>query len=237
MKIRNIASIIFMSILFVFIVSCDKKGGSSSASDSISYLTVGEGEWVIKIDDTKIPSDAFDKDLKAFMKLNGQPEDQIALAINDNNTKQAYAEKIISDVLLLQKAEEEMFFESEEAMAIMDAALRNIKIQYYTQQLMAEASKNIPDPTEAQARAFFDQAKAQIAQAYGITEFSTQTRPAINQLYKMAFAEQAIQRQIVDLKDKSIVERNNEILGVPSLIPQQGLGQQTQQEILPRGNN
>lgn len=225
---------VFIILFAISILGCSKNQ-TSSAENS---LAGGEGEWVVKIDKLTVKQDAFDKDLKAFMQLNGQTEDQINLAKNDNQTKQAYAEKIINDVLLLQKADSEKFFESDEAKAIIDSAIRNIKVQYYTQKIMADASKNIPEPTEDQARAFFEQAKGQIAQMYGITAFNAETRPAINQLYKLAFAEQMVQRDVSDLKDKAVIERNNAVLGAPSLIPgmntQGNMPQQGGQELLPR---
>ncbi len=239
MKFKNIIIVAILVVASIFVVSCGRKSSSAKGDvDVINYLTTGDGDWAIKVDEIQIPSSAFNRDLKAFMKINSQPDDQIALALNDNNTKQAYAEKLVSDILLLEKAQEDAFFDNEETQAIINSALRNIKVQYYTQQLMQEAAMNIPDPTEAQAKAFFDQAGPQLAQ-YGITNFTTQTRPAINQLYKLAFAEQAVQRQLVDLKDKSIIQRNSDVLGSPSLVPtQQGLNpnQDAGQEILPRGN-
>lgn len=224
-------ALIILLVLSVF--GCSKE--QQPISDG--SLSGGEGEWVIKIDKLTVKEDKFKRDLKAFMQLNGQTEDQINIAQNDNATKQAYAEKIINDVLLLQKAENEKFFESDEAKAIIDSALRNIKVQYYTQKIMADASKNIPEPTEDQARAFFDQAKGQIAQMYGITEFNTQTRPAINQLYKLAFAEQMVQRDVSDLKDKAVIERNTTVLGAATLLPGANNPaniQQPGQELLPR---
>ena len=156
------------------------------------------------------------------------------MAKNDKATKQYYSEVLIRDVLLLKKAEEDKFFETEEAKSIMNAAIRTLKAQYYLQKLILEASKNIPDPTTEQAKAFFEQAKEQLSQMYGITEYNTQTMPSINQLYKVAYSEQLVQRDITDLKDKAIIERNNSILGEFSPLQQ---GQQIQQtNLLPRGN-
>lgn len=232
----NIKLFFIFVMIFISILSCSSSKSSSLISDSVLYLTDGEGDWAVRIDDIKIPKETFDKDLIAFMKLNGQNDQQIEIARNDNNTKQIYADKIINDILLLNKAKEEKFFESEEAKSIINSALRNVQIQYYTQYLISEASKNIPTPTEEQARAFYEQAATQIAQQFGITEFSTQTRPSIDQLYKIAFAEQMIQRDISDLKDKAVIERNKDVLGETTFIPSTNMGIGTQEGVLPRGN-
>lgn len=232
--VKIILTVICISFTLIFL-SC-KKDGSAASGDSISALSGGSGEWVLKIDKLTVNQDIFNKDLTALLKLSGQPDNQIEAAKNDNGIKQDYTEKLINDVLLLRKADEEKFFESEENKSIIDAAIRNLKVQYYTQKLMNDASATIPEPTEEQAKAFFEQAKAQIAQAYGITAFNTETRLYINQLYKMAFAEQMVQRTLSDLKDKSIIQRNETILGKPSLIPGGTLQQQPQQ-ILPRVTN
>lgn len=239
MKRKYILTICSILTLAILTVSC---GDTASGTDSsFDYLTKGEGDWTIKIDDISIPQTTFESDLVAFLKIRGATEDQIALAKNDNATKQGYAEQVISDILLLRQAETDGFFETEEAKALMEASIRNIKVQYYTQSLMLEASKNIPDPTEDQARAFFVQARAQIAQTYNITEFTTETRPAINQLYKVAFAQELVQRDMSDLKDKSIIDRNDAVLGDRSLIstPQQmnqGTQVTPQNQVLPRGD-
>lgn len=203
--------------------------------DAINYLSGGDGDWVIRIDDLTINLNNFEKDLTASMQYQGANEEQISLAKNDNATKQYYSEVLIRDVLLLKKAEEDKFFETEEAKSIINAAVRTLKAQYYLQKLILEASKNIPDPTPEQARAFFEQAKEQLSQMYGITNYSTQTMPTINQLYKVAYSEQLVQRDITDLKDKAIIERNNSVLGEASMIsPLQQQGVQT--NLLPRGN-
>lgn len=239
MKKKCILTIFSILILAILTVSCGDS--TSSDNDSFNYLTAGEGDWTIKIDDISIPQDIFERDLVAFLKIRGATEEQIALAKNDNSTKQGYAEQMISDILLLRQADTDGFFETEDAKALIEASIRNIKVQYYTQSLMLEASKNIPEPTEDQARAFFEQAKPQLIQNYNITEFTTETRPAINQLYKMAFAQELVQRDMSDLKDKSIIDRNDAVLGDRTLIPtpQQispGTSVVPQNQVLPRGN-
>ena len=228
------AKILLISLITILLLSCSNKGNSTASLDSISYLSGGDGDWVVKIDDLSINQINFEKDLTASMQYQGANEEQITLAKNDNATKQYYSEVLIRDVLLLKKAEEEKFFESEEAQSIINAAVRTLKSQYYLQRLILEASKNIPDPTPEQARAFFEQAQAQLSQMYGITNYNTQTMPTINQLYKVAYAEQMVQRDITDLKDKAIIERNNSILGEASIMAPLQQGAQT--NLLPRGN-
>ena len=72
---------------------------------------------------------------------------------------------------------------------------------------------------------------------YGITNYNTQTMTTINQLYKVAYSEQLVQRDITDLKDKAIIERNNSVLGEASMMsPLQQLQQGMQTNLLPRGN-
>ena len=234
-NLKNV-KILLISLIVGLLMSCSNNKGNSTASlDSINYLSGGDGDWVIKIDDLSINQTNFEKDLSAFMKSQGANDDEIALRKNDKVTKQQYAEVLINQVLLLKKAEEDKFFESEEMKSIINDAVRTIKAQYYSQSLMLEASKNIPDPTPEQARAFFEQASNQLVQMYGITEYNTQNMPAINQLYKVFYAEQMVQRDITDLKDKAIIERNNSVLGDASIMPplqQQG----AQTNLLPRGN-
>lgn len=228
------AKILLISLTAMLLLSCSNNKNSTASLDSINYLSGGDGDWVVKIDDLSINQINFEKDLTASMQYQGANEEQITLAKNDNATKQYYSEVLIRDVLLLKKAEEEKFFESEEAKSIINAAVRTLKSQYYLQRLILEASKNIPDPTPEQARAFFEQAQAQLSQMYGITNYNTQTMPTINQLYKVAYAEQMVQRDITDLKDKAIIERNNSILGEASIMSPLQQGAQT--NLLPRGN-
>ena len=218
MKIKHILIICSILIMAILTVSCEDKA-SAGSGESFDYLTKGEGEWTIKVDDISIPQTTFEADFAAFLKLQGAQDDQIALAKENDAAKQNYAEQVISEILLLRQAETDKFFETEEGKALINASIRSIKVQYYTQSLMLEASKNIPDPTEDQARAFFEQAKPQLVQQYRITEFTTETRPAINQLYKMAYAQQLVQRDMSDLKDKSIIDRNDAVLGDRSLMP------------------
>ena len=235
-NLKNVKILLIPSIA-ILLLSCANKANSTASLDSINYLSGGDGDWVIKIDDLSINQTNFENDLVASMQYQGANEEQIALAKNDNATKQYYSEVLIRDVLLLKKAEEDKFFESEEAKSIINAAMRTLKAQYYLQRLILEASKNIPDPTPEQARAFFEQAKDQISQMYGITNYNTQTMTTINQLYKVAYSEQLVQRDITDLKDKAIIERNNSVLGEASMMsPLQQLQQGMQTNLLPRGN-
>ena len=228
------AKILLISLTAILLLSCSNNKNSTASLDSISYLSGGDGDWVVKIDDLYINQTNFEKDLVAFMKSQGANDDEIALRKNENAFKQQYSEALISQVLLLKKAEEDKFFESEEVKSMINAAIRTLKVQYYSQNLMLEAMKNIPDPTPEQARAFFEQAQTNLSQMYGITNYNTQTMPAINQLYKVAYAEQMVQRDITDLKDKAIIERNNSILGEIGIMPPLQQGAQT--NLLPRGN-
>ena len=232
-NLKNV-KILSMSLITILLLSCSNNKNSTASLDSISYLSGGDGDWVIKIDDLSINQTNFEKDLVAFMKSQGANDEQIALAKNDSATKQQYSEALISQVLLLKKAEEDKFFESEEAKSMINAAIRTFKVQYYSQNLMLEAMKNIPDPTPEQARAFFELAQTNLSQMYGITNYNTQTMPAINQLYKENYAGQMIQRDLTDLKDKAIIERNNSILGEIGIMPPLQQGAQT--NLLPRGN-
>ena len=100
---------------------------------------------------------------------------------------------------------------------------------------MADASKNIPDPTPEQAQAFFEQAKQQLTQMYGITAYNTETAPYIAQLYKNAYAQQLVERDIQDLKDKAVIERNTAVLGEASILPPQ-IGD-TNATAIPQGTN
>lgn len=232
-NLKNV-KILSMSLVIILLMSCSNNKNSTASLDSINYLSGGDGDWVIKIDDLSINQTNFEKDLVAFMKSQGANDDEIALRKNENAFKQQYSEALISQVLLLKKAEEDKFFESEEVKSMINAAIRTLKVQYYSQNLMLEAMKNIPDPTPEQARAFFEQAQTNLSQMYGITNYNTQTMPAINQLYKVAYAEQMVQRDITDLKDKAIIERNNSILGEIGIMPPLQQGAQT--NLLPRGN-
>ncbi|TXJ37359.1 SurA N-terminal domain-containing protein [Brachyspira pilosicoli] len=234
---------LFLSLvmLSIFFVSCSKTNTSTS-SDSIAYLQGGEGDWVLKIDDFTINQTNFNKDYKVFlnsMVAQGATPEQIAMIESDNRYKQNYAEDLINQILLLKKAEADKFFETEEAKSTIDATIRNIKAQYYYQKLIEQAASNVPAPTPEQARAFFDQVKTQLAQ-YGITEYNTQTAPAIAQLYKNAYAEQNVQRDIIDLKDKAVIERNNAVLGEATIVPPTTMpntqGQATN-NLLPRATN
>ena len=235
MSLKNITKIFILISIFSFILSCSKTSKSSS-SDSISYLTGGAGDWVLKIDNLTINQTNFNKDLSASMLYQGANEEQIALAKNDNATKQYYAEMLTRDILLLKKAEADKFFETEESKDILNAMIRSLKAQYYLQNLLIEASKSVPEPSAEQAKAFFEQAKPQLAQ-YGITEYNIQTAPAIAQFYKQTFAQQTVERQIMDLKDAAVIERNDAILGQLG-VPPQTIQQPTENDsLLPRDTN
>lgn len=237
---------VFLSliVLSIFFVSCSNTKTTNS-SDSLAYLQGGEGEWVLKVDDFTINQTNFNKDFRtALMNEPTIQKDQVELAFNNSQFKQLYAEQLINSILLINKAEEEKFFETEEAKSTIDANIRNFKTQYYYQKLIEQAASNVPNPTPEQARAFFDQTKdqSQFAQYYGyygITEYNTQTAPAIAQLYKNAYAEQNVQRDIIDLKDKAVIERNNAVLGEATIIPPAMPNTQGQatNNLLPRATN
>ncbi|EKV57886.1 hypothetical protein [Brachyspira hampsonii] len=246
MSLKNLKKLILIISSFAIIACSQNQGGGSgskTSSDSLSYLNGGAGDWVLKVDDFTVNQTNFTKDLEASLVLQGATAEQIAMYANDANTKQLYADQLINSILLLNKAEEEKFFETEEAKDFINLSIRNIKFQYYVTKLMADASKNIPDPTPEQAQAFFEQAKDQLTQMYGITAYNTETAPYIAQLYKNAYAQQLVERDIQDLKDKAVIERNTAVLGEASILPPQigdtntaALPQQTN-NLLPRTNN
>ena len=93
-------TMLFISLAMV--LSCsNNKSGSTASLDSVNYLSGGEGDWVVKIDNLTINKSIFDSDLTASMKYQGANDEQISLAKNDNATKQYYSEVLIRDVLLL----------------------------------------------------------------------------------------------------------------------------------------
>ena len=241
MILKNLRKLLLILTALPIIACSQSQGGgssSSSSSDSIAYLKGGEGDWVLKIDDFTINQTNFNKDLEAALVLQGATADQIALYANDAATKQMYADQLINTVLLFKKAEEEKFFDTQEAKDFINLSIRNVKFQYYLTKLIADAAKNIPDPNPEQAQAFFDQAKQQLTQMYGITEYNTETAPYIAQLYKNAYAEQLVQRDIQDLKDKAVIERNTTILGEASILPPQiGDPNATNTAIMPQSND
>ena len=221
MTLKNLKKLLFVLTSLPIIACSQSQGGNTSSSDALAYLKGGEGEWVLKIDDMTVNQTNFNRDLKASLLSQGATEEQVALYINNDQFKQYYSEMLIRDALLLKKAEEEKFFDSDEAKSVINSAIRNMKAQYYLQKLMTDAAKTIPEPTAEQAQAFFEQAKPQIAQMYGITEYNTQTAPDIAQLYKNAYAQQLVERDITDLKDKAVIERNTAVLGEASILPPQ----------------
>lgn len=239
MNLKKLNKLLLIFVSSIILICCSKK--PSISSDTLAYLKDGSGEWVLKIDDLTINQTNFNKDLKASLLSQGATEEQLSLYLNDNQYKQYYSEILIRDSLLLKKAEEENFFDSEDAKAILNLAIRNVKSQYYLQKLLEEASKTIPDPTIDQAKAFFEQVKPQLAQ-YNITEYNTETAPYVAQFYKNTYAQQIVEREISDLKDKAIIDRNTAILGEVSILPPQ-FGQPNtntvlpQNDILPRTNN
>ncbi|ACN83919.1 hypothetical protein OFR22_06235 [Brachyspira hyodysenteriae] len=238
MSLKNLKKLILIISSFSIIACSQGQGGGSgskTSSDSLAYLNGGAGEWVLKVDNFTINQTNFTKDLEASLILQGATPEQIAMYANDATTKQIYADQLINSILLINKAEEEKFFETEEAKDFINLSIRNIKFQYYVTKLMADASKNIPDPTPEQAQAFFEQAKQQLTQMYGITAYNTETAPYIAQLYKNAYAQQLVERDIQDLKDKAVIERNTAVLGEASILPPQ-IGD-TNATAIPQGTN
>lgn len=238
MSLKNLKKLILIISSFSILACSQTQGGNASgsktSSDSLAYLKGGEGEWVLKVDDFTINQTNFNKDLQASLVLQGATAEQIAMYANDATTKQIYADQLINSILLINKAEQEKFFETEEAKDFINLSIRNIKFQYYVTKLMADASKNIPDPTPEQAQAFFEQAKQQLAQ-YGITAYNTETAPYIAQFYKNTYAQQLVERDIQDLKDKAVIERNTAVLGEASILPPQ-IGD-TNATAIPQGTN
>ncbi len=198
----------------------------------------------MKIDNFTIKQTNFNKDLQASLILQGATEDQVVLYANDSMYKQQYADQLINSILLINKGEEEKFFETEEAKDFINLSIRNIKFQYYYTKLISDASKNIPEPTEEQLKAFFEQARPQLAQ-YGITAYTAETVPYLSQFYKNTYAQQLVERDLQDLKDKAVIERNTAVLGEASILPPQfgntnTAGMQNQgidNNLLPRTNN
>ena len=240
MSLKKLKKLILIIFSFSIIACSQTQGastsGSKTSSDSLAYLKGGEGEWVLKVDDFAINQTNFTKDLQASLVLQGATAEQIAMYANDATTKQIYADQLINSILLINKAEQEKFFETEEAKDFINLSIRNIKFQYYVTKLMADASKNIPDPTPEQAQAFFEQAKEQLTQMYGITAYNTETAPYIAQLYKNAYAQQIVERDIQDLKDKAVIERNTAVLGEASILPPQ-IGNSNAAGLAPQGTN
>lgn len=234
MILKKSAKFFILDLIIIFVISCSRVS-NCVLSDASAYLSGGQGDWVLKIDNLTINQTNFTKDLVASMIYQGANEDQIALAKNDNATKQYYSEVLIRDILLLKKADADKFFETENSKSILNAIFRSLKAQYYLQSLLIEASKSIPDPTPEQSKAFFEQAKSQLSQ-YGITEYTPQTFPAIVQFYKQTFAQQSVERQIMDLKDAAIIERNDSILGLLT-FPQQPGSQSANDIFLPKTSN
>ncbi len=222
MSLKNFKKL-FLIISSFSIIACSQSQGSGSkaSSDSLAYLNGGAGEWVLKIDNFTINQTNFNKDYQASLVLQGATPEDLAMYANNSQYQQLYADQLINSILLLNKAEEEKFFETEEAKDFINLSIRNIKFQYYVTKLMADASKNIPDPTPEHAQAFFEQAKQQLTQMYGITAYNTETAPYIAQLYKNTYAQQLVERDIQDLKDKAVIERNTAILGEASILPPQ----------------
>ena len=215
MSLKNLKKLILIISSFSIIACSQTQGGSASgsktSSDSLAYLNGGAGEWVLKVDNFTINQTNFNKDLEASLVLQGATAEQIAMYANDAATKQIYADQLINSILLLNKAEQEKFFETEEAKDFINLSIRNIKFQYYVTK------------------------KQQLTQMYGITAYNTETAPYIAQLYKNAYAQQLVERDIQDLKDKAVIERNTAVLGEASILPPQ-IGD-TNATAIPQGTN
>ena len=237
MSLKNLKKLILIISSFSIIACSQGQGGSGSktSSDSLAYLKGGEGEWVLKVDDFTINQTNFNKDFRTtLMNEPSVPKDKVELAFNDAQTKQIYAEQLINSILLINKAEEEKIFESEEAKEYINLAIRNIKMQYYITKLAEEELKNIPELTPEQLKAIFEQGKEQFVQ-YGITEYNAETAPYISQVYKDSYIQQIMARKIQDLKDKAVIERNTAVLGEASILPPQ-IGD-TNATAIPQGTN
>ncbi len=222
--------LLLLVIASIFILSC--KGSKNNATSS---LTREGGEWVLKIDDTTVYEDQFNKEYEFALKMSGRPADQVALLKNNQGAKQEFLEGLISQVLILEDAEEKEFFETEEAKDYMDTAYRSLKVQYYTQKMMEESLKEIPEPTQQDIANFYNQFRNELM-AEGVTELNAQTIPYLSQLIKGQQAQQKMMIIVTDLKDKSVVERNKEIIGETMIPGSQQQQMPPQVQVPPQGD-
>ncbi len=198
----------------LFISSCKGQSSSSAATSGLNSLTTQGGDWILKIDDMTIYEDQFNKEFEFALTMRGATAEQIALTKNNPTAKQQYLDELIGQVLLLKDPESETFFNDPENVAFLESAFRSFKIQYYTQKLMEEAVLDIPEPTQDQIAGVYEQNKVALAQQYGITELNSQTIPYISQMIKGEQAQQKVLIMVSDLKDKSIIDRNKELIEI-----------------------
>ncbi len=208
---------IFLLLIFVmsiFMSSCAKSSsGSLSAAAGVDSLTAEGGEWVLKIDNITVYENKFNKEFNMAIERdpNISPE-QRALYKNNAMVKQQFLDGLISQILLLNQANSEGFFETDEAKEYLQSTLRMAQLEYYSQKLMEEALLEIPEPTQQQIETIYQQNQAALAQR-GITELNAQTIPYLSQMMKQEQAQQKMMITISDLKDKSVIDRNKDVIG------------------------
>lgn len=213
MKIYIYLITVFLAIFFI--ASCKKDG-----RNSVGSIGKEGGEWVLKIDKLTVYQNQFEKEYDFALQMSGNytPE-QISILKNNDRAKQEFLEGLISQILVLKKADEEKFFESEEAKDFLDYAYRSIQVQHYTQKMLEKAMETVADPTQQEITAFYNQYKNELAAEMGVTELNANTIAYLSQYVKTQQAQQNIMREITDLKDKSIIERNKAVIGDMTAIP------------------
>ncbi len=219
-KINKKNVLLFLTLaMSTFMFSCKSSSSSSGSMDTISSLTTEGGEWVLKIDDLTVYEDRFNKEFEYALQMGNRAPEEIALMKNNESVKQEFLDGMISQILLLNTPECQEILQAPEAQEYLSSAFRSLQLNYYTQKLMEEAMLELPEPTQQQIAAMYEQYQVALAQQYGITELNAQTIPYLSQMIKGQQAQQKIYMTVSDLKDKARIDRNKNVIGdiVPTI--------------------
>ncbi len=204
--------LLFLALaMLIFVLSFSS---SNILTNAIETLTSNGGEWVLKIDDITIYEDKFNQEFNfAIERDANMSPTQKAVLKSSEIVKQQFLDGLTSQILLLNNAQSEGFFETKEAKDYIWSALRMVYIEYYTQKLMEEAMEDIADPTPEQIAMVYEQNRVALAQQYGITELNVQAINYISQMMKRDQAQQRVYMMMSELKDKTRIDRNIDIIG------------------------
>lgn len=210
-----------LTAIAALFISCKSQGDSSVLEGPRNK----EGEWIAKInfdsDSFVIYEGQFENEFEQMLEQAGVPKAQRAMSMESVEYKQQAIDTLISEYLVVKKAEENDFFESEEAKRYIASQMRKAKMQYYFQKKYMSEEKLAEIeaagmPSEENLRAVYEQYKDSLAER-GYTEYNEETKQYLAKLLgrqqTMMGVQQKIQSEINSLKEQYVIEKNDNILG------------------------
>lgn len=209
MKIGKIAMIIIVALIAI---SCSKTAATSEDTVKIAP-SKSTGEWVAKIEIEGKEIVLRESDLEAafnsYFDGMGVPETQRESVRGNVKYKQQMLDSLVSEYLVLNKAENEKFFTDDKAKEYLANQLRKLKVQYYLQE---KYLSKIGEPTSEEIEAAYKQLKPRLAEM-GYTSLNEEVRTFIAQQISSQKLQRKAMLVVQDLKDAARIDKNEELVG------------------------